>query len=121
MSRPRLSSGRDKVRENRPAYQGPPPRGKDRDGSRRRGRPGPAASLEPRVVMPEEPEAYDEEDPSQGQAPADPDEYGPVVPEPVPNSSSADDWIRLASSWQPSPQTWQPLAESWHQAQPARA
>ena len=101
----------------------------------------PAMRLGPRVVpapaYEEEVESGYEEPPpaprAARQAPPDPGQYEEYYPqrpderEPAgPEAGAAgmhdapgpDDWIRLASSWQPSPQTWQPLAESWQQARP---
>jgi hypothetical protein len=69
--------------------------------------------LEPRVVPAEEPPKPSFAPPPIIQAPrhVPPTPLAPVMREPGP-----DDWVRLASTWQPSAQTWQPLAQSWQQA-----
>jgi hypothetical protein len=84
--------------------------------------------LEPRVVPAEEPPRRTPEPVFQAPAPPRPVTRAPAVPQqpvippaappaPAPvREPGPDDWIRLASTWQPSAQTWQPLAQSWQQA-----
>ncbi len=74
--------------------------------------PGPEANLGPRIsrgVGREEPPVPAPHDNALTEMPGRTD-----LPVPV----SAEEWVPLRSSWQPSPHTWGPLADTWQHARP---